>query len=87
MLKWPDRSPDDVLDYGYDWAPRLAQGETITSAQAEGPDSLEIFDESLAGAVQTLWIKGPGGQYAHIKLTAETNQGRVWTVKVRLDTV
>lgn len=36
MLNWPDKDPNEVLDYDLDWAdpedPRLQTGETLTSS-------------------------------------------------------
>lgn len=87
MLKWPDRSPQDVLDYGVDWSARLTTGESIVTATAIAPAGLEVFDESIVGDTQTLWIRGAGAVYAHIELTITTSLGRTWGVTVRLDTV
>lgn len=32
MINWPNKDPDEVLNYGFIWAAELAEGDTILSS-------------------------------------------------------
>lgn len=55
MLTWPDKDPDEVLDYKLDWAPRLA-GDTIATSNWEVPAGI-IQDRDTSDATSsTIWL-------------------------------
>jgi len=77
-LKWPDKDPQAIKDYGLDWAALLAAGETITdSTWAIAPTGeLTATDESILGSVAIVWLSGgvSGTAYAATN-TVTTSRG------------
>ena len=62
-MRWfPDKDPDEVLDYQIDWTSALDEGDTIaTSAWSivTAPDAvLEIDSETNAATTTTVWLSG-----------------------------
>ena len=57
MLKWPDKDPDEILDYQIDWTDRLA-GDTIASSTWVVPDGLTEASSSNTTATTTVWLTG-----------------------------
>jgi hypothetical protein len=60
MLKWPDKDPDELLDYEIDWAARLA-GDTISASEWILP--VGIVKDAGAGDTHTdtsavIWLSG-----------------------------
>lgn len=60
-LRWPDKDPADVLDYGLDWSDQLAlvtPADTISSATWTVPAGLTAGAQFVIGAVATIWLSG-----------------------------
>jgi hypothetical protein len=72
------KSPDDVLDYGFNY-PALAAGESLTGTPAVTvePPGLTVNSATIAGTMAVLWLAGgvPGTSYT-IACTINTTQGR-----------
>lgn len=68
-LSWPNKDPNEVLDYQLNWARRLAEGDAIASSTwivDEGDvvvDSDDFTDEKT-----TVWLSG-GAVDTRCKLT------------------
>jgi len=56
-LHWPDKDPDDILDYAVSWAARLA-GDTIVSSTWIVPDGITKDSDSKTDTVTTIWLSG-----------------------------
>lgn len=92
MLYWPDKDPDEVLDYVHDWAPRLASTEdadTVLSVETLITSGSVVLDEpaSLSGMMHTTWLSGGTAcETCIITLRAVTSGGRTYdeTVKLRV---
>lgn len=85
-LTWPDKDPDEVLDYLLDWSARLADGETIATANwtVDSASGLTIDTSSLTDTTTTVWLSdGTPPKTAVIRCTITTNQGR--TMEERVD--
>lgn len=57
-LQWPDKDPDEVLDYECDWTVHLA-GDTISTSTwtIKDPDSvLVIHSQSHDTSTTTIWL-------------------------------
>jgi|TARA_A100001015_G_scaffold76568_1_gene84957 hypothetical protein len=67
-LKWPDKDPDDQLDYSINWSPALGS-DTISSV------IWKIFDEN--GTLQT-WSNGQ--TVNGLQLISRTNTTTVATI-------
>ena len=70
FLKWPDKDPDERLDYHVDFTSWVETGRTIDSVNAtieeaikedgtaESPVTLLINTQVVAGNKATLWLSG-----------------------------
>lgn len=87
---WPNKDPDEILDYKHDWSARL-DGDTIATVDV-------IFETSIgsnttvlerptafASTIQTVWLEG-GQVDDEVKLTLRitTVGGRTYDEGVKL---
>jgi hypothetical protein len=56
-LYWPDKDPNEVLDYTVDWAARL-DGDVIVTSVWTVPAPLVPSLESATGSATTVWLSG-----------------------------
>lgn len=87
MNTWPTKDPDDVLDYGVDWTPRLESGETLlTSSFSVSEGDVDIIDSGFTEAGRTkVWLSGgTGGTRCVILNRVVTTMGRTYDQSVRL---
>ena len=56
-LKWPNKDPDDLLDYQIDWSRRL-NTDTITASSWIVPADLTATNESHRARTTTVWLAG-----------------------------
>lgn len=56
-LTWPDKDPDEVLDYVVRWAARLA-GDTIDTSTWVVPAGLTKDSDTKTGTTTTIWLSG-----------------------------
>lgn len=85
-LTWPDKDPDEVLDYLLNWANRLAAGEAITTVtwSIDAGSGLTVDSQSNTTTTATVWLSdGTPPKTAVIRCTITTNQGR--TMEERVD--
>ncbi len=84
-LKWPDKRPGEVLDYTIKWSARLDEGETISVSQWLLPDGLVKTDETVSGAITTVWLNGgaQGATYLVVN-KIKTNKARTMEQVVEL---
>lgn len=87
-LRWPDKDPAEVLDYGLDWSDQLAlpnPDDTISSATWTVPAGLTAGAQSVVGGVATIWLSG-GTAGADYTLTCRivTSGGRTLERSVKL---
>ena len=60
-LRWPDKDPADVLDYGLEWSEQLAltsPADTISSATWTVPAGLTAGAQSVVSGVATSFLSG-----------------------------
>lgn len=60
-MKWfPDKDPDEVLDYQIDWSAALDEGDEIATSAwsiATDPDTMLVIDsDTLAASTTTVWL-------------------------------
>lgn len=83
FLKWPDKDPDEVLDYAIDWSERIATDDEITSSTwtilpvTASPltKASDTFDETST----TIWLSGGLLAVAPAAATKYTLTNRVVT--------
>lgn len=56
-LKWPFKDPDEILDYGIDWTPRLAE-DTIATSTWIVPDGITKVSDSSTSTATEIWLSG-----------------------------
>lgn len=85
-LKWPDKDPDEILDYAVLWWKRLA-GDTIASSTWVVPVGITMTDSSFQTDNTTIWLSGgtTGATYEILNRIV-TAGGRTMdqTIKVRI---
>ena len=60
-LRWPDKRPSEVLDYGVEWEKELAQhdpDDTIVSATWTIPAGLTAGAQYVEGTTAVIWLSG-----------------------------
>lgn len=56
-LVWPNKDPDEVLDYVVDWADRL-DGDTIAESTWIVPDGITKVSDGHDDSTVTIWLSG-----------------------------
>lgn len=72
------KDPDAKLDYPWDWADWLAEGETITDSEFIASAGIEVVTTSNSATTATAWIQG-GQQGTAYQITNRitTSAGRI----------
>jgi hypothetical protein len=90
-LRWPDKDPAEVLDYGLDWSDHLAlkdPNDTISSSTWTVPAGLIAGAQFVIDGVATIWLSGgtAGANGADYTLTCRivTSGGRTLERSVKL---
>lgn len=83
-LKWPDKDPDEILDYLVDWSARLA-GDVISTSLWLVPTGIVRASDSHATATTTIWLTGGTlGKYYDLLNRIVTAGGRTMDQTIRL---
>ena len=56
-LKWPDKDPDEVLDYTVNWTARI-DPDTISTSTWLVPVGITKNSDSHTTTVTTIWLSG-----------------------------
>ena len=76
------QDPDELLDYQFDWTPRLDDGETIAAFTVTATDGLTIGTApapAQAAGVVTYWVSGgTAGTIYAVTCHIVTSTGREW---------
>jgi len=83
---WPNKDPDEVLDYSIDWSAQMAaDGDTIASAEWIVPAELTKGAEVVTGNIVTVWLSGGTAARSHfVTSRITTTAGRVMDRSARL---
>lgn len=91
MLQWPNKDPDEILDYQLDWAnpddPRLVTSEQLaTSTWTVVEGSVVINSSSFApSGLSTVWLSaGADGELCVLNNRVTTTMGRTYEEEVKL---
>jgi hypothetical protein len=85
-LNWPDKDPDEVLDYGLDWSARILT-DTISTSTWTVPTGLTGTTESNTTTVTVVWLSdGAVGSTYEVLNRIVTAAGRTMdqTVRIRI---
>lgn len=59
MLSWPNKDPNEVLDYELSWARRLADGDTIAgSTWLVDVGDVTVDSDTFTDTKATVWLSG-----------------------------
>ena len=85
-LKWPDKDPNEVLDYDLDWSDRLPASDTISGSTftvAEG--DVTVNSSSFTTSTTKVWLSGgTDGTDCEILNRITTVGGRTIDLTVKL---
>jgi hypothetical protein len=91
MLQWPNKDPDEILDYQLDWAnsenPRLQTSETLlTSTWSVIEGNVVINSSTFApSGLSTVWLSGgTDGTLCVLNNRVTTSMGRTYEQEVKL---
>lgn len=56
-MKWPNKDPDDILDYGINWAARLGT-DTISASTWIVEDGITQDSASFTDTTTAIWLSG-----------------------------
>lgn len=78
-------APGDDLDYGFDWADVLDEGETITQSDWTASTDITLTRETVAGSVTLAFAAGgEDGKYYQLVNEVQTSSGRVYNRMITL---
>lgn len=87
MSRWPNKDPDDILDYGVDWSARLS-GDTLAASDWIVPDGITEDSASFSASSATIWLSGgTAGQSYAITNRVTTAAGRQFDATVTIQVV
>jgi hypothetical protein len=76
---WPSKDPNDVIDYGFNWATRDLGDDVITNVTSEVVTGTVVVDQDLFddGLVTVHWLSGgTEGETCEILLRINTLAAR-----------
>lgn len=75
----------DKLDYEWDWATWLTEGETITTHTVTAPEGITLDSSTAADNKVTAWLSGgTTNKDYNIACRIDTNQGRTVERSLRI---
>ena len=77
ILTWPEKDPDDLLDYALDFGPQFGDGDQVVATEFVA-DGLTIHAQLADGNLAVVWLAGglSGSRYL-VSCTARSAQGRM----------
>lgn len=87
MLQWPDKDPDEVLDYAIDWSARLETGDTIVASTWTVQSGLSSSLDSFSGSRASVWLSGGSEGQTYVatnRVTTSENRVMEQSVKIRV---
>lgn len=86
-LRWPDKDPQEVLDYYIDWSDRLGPTDTIGTSTWLVPTGITVENEDKTTTMTVLWLSEGilGDKYDNLNRIV-TTEGRTMdqTVSIRI---
>jgi hypothetical protein len=79
------KDPDATLDYAYNWASWLAEGETISSASVIVQAGITLDSESNTTTTTTAWLSGGSlNETYQVTFRVTTSAGRTDDRSIRV---
>lgn len=76
---FPDKHPDAIVDYEFDWSTWLAAGDTISTATVTADAGLTVDSSEISSgsAVVKFWLSGgTAGRFYRLSCRVTTAQSR-----------
>jgi len=88
-LKWPDKDPNEVLDYRLNWRARIPAGDAIATSTWSTPTGTIVKGtNTYTTYTTTLWLSaGTAGETYTFTNTITTTQGRTLECSVAITLV
>jgi hypothetical protein len=84
-LKWPNKDPDDVLDFQIDWSARLGTDTISTSTWTLNSGSVVLGTDTKTATTATIWLSGGTlGDWCELDNTIVTAGGRTLEQLVKI---
>ena len=85
MIKWPNKDPDEVLDYGFIWTDLMVEGDAITNSEWLSASGINIDSDTHTSDITVVWLSGGavGDQY-DLTNRVTTAAGRVFDRTARI---
>ena len=85
MIKWPNKDPDEVLDYGFIWTDLMVEGDAITDSEWIHASGINIDSDTHTSDITVVWLSGGavGDQY-DLTNRVTTAAGRVFDRTARI---
>ena len=79
MIKWPNKDPDEILDYGFIWTDLMVEGDVITNSEWLSASGINIDSDTHTSDITVVWLSGGavGDQY-DLTNRVTTAAGRVF---------
>lgn len=86
MFSWPNKDPQDVLDYAIDWTAALDAGDALDVVEwSAEPTGLLLGEHAEDGGKASVWIEGgAAGTTYSVTCRATTTAGRQMDRSARL---
>jgi hypothetical protein len=76
--KWPDKDPDDTLDFAVDWSEWLGDDVIASVDWAADKVGLSFEEQTNANGVATVWLSaGTLGETYRVTCQITTEAGRI----------
>ena len=78
LLTWPEKDPQETLDYYVDYSGRIPADDAITQSSWAVPAGITAEQSNFSGRKTVIWLSG-GTEGASYELTntVETEDGRI----------
>ena len=88
ILRWPDKDPNETLDYRLNWRARIPAGDKITSSAWSSPAGITKGVNTYTDYTTTLWLSaGTIGETYSFTNTVNTQAGRILEQTVEITVV
>lgn len=88
VLRWPDKDPNETLDYRLNWRARIPAGDSITTSVWSSPAGITKGTNTYTTYTTTLWLSGgTTGETYTFTNTITTTQGRTLEQSVTITLV
>lgn len=88
ILNWPDKDPQETLDYRLNWRARIVPGDKINSSTWSSPNGITKGINTYTDYTTTLWLSGGSvGSTYEFTNAVTTVGGRVMEQSVKVTVV